>query len=176
MNKRDQQPGSNQLVSETDREMLRSILRKDNDRIKDEIHDAKTDVVFKLGFEGGGLEITRFTTAEGKEYFVTSGCYMTMDDNDDEDWISWKNEPTASFAGSLAELQMGTDMLCITPLVVHPDYRQTVREYVDKLLGQVTNEKRERMGDYIPANADGWFSRLRDHTGIRPQDDKDSKD
>ena len=148
-------------ISQADRDLLRSILASDNDRIKSEMLGAKADVVFKLGFEGGGLEVTRSSCLNGKEYFVTSGINMTMDDDDNEDWVSWADEPTASFAGSLAELKFGTDILCIVPLVVHAKYRDTVRNYIEELLSNVTSEDRERMGDSVPANAEEWFSRLR---------------
>lgn len=147
-------------ISEADRDLLRSILEKDNERIKQEIKNAETDIVFELGFEGGGLEVIRFRTANGKVYFRTSGASMTLDDNDDEEWIDWEDEPVASFEGSLAGLRLGTDILCITPLVVHPDFRRSVREYIENLLAKVTPDDRQRMGEFLAASADEWFDRL----------------
>lgn len=134
-------------------------MEKDNERIKQEIKNAETDVVFKLGFEGGGLEVTRYWTAKGKVYFRTSGTSMTLDDNDDEEWIDWEDEPVASFEGALAELPLGTDMLCITPLFVHPDFRRPVREFIEDLLAKVTPDDRQRMGEFLAENADSWFLR-----------------
>lgn len=160
MGNEEHQPESNRPISEADRDLLRSILNKDNDRIKQEIENAETDAVFKLGFEGGGLEVTRYRTASGKVYFRTSGTSMTLDDNDDEEWIDWEDEPVASFEGSLAELRLGTDILCITPLFVHPDFRRPVREYIEDLLAKVTPDDRRRMGEFLAASADKWFDRI----------------
>lgn len=148
------------LISAVDRGLLRTILEKDNERIKQEIKNAETDVVFELGFEGGGLEVTRYSAANGKVYFRTSGTSMTLDDHDDEEWIDWEDEPVASFEGSLAELRLGTNILCITPLFVHPDFSLPVREYIENLLAKVTPDDRQRMGEFLAASADEWFDRI----------------
>lgn len=160
MENQKQNPEGEPLISAVDRGLLLTILEKDNDRISQEIKNAETDVVFELGFEGGGLEVTRYRTANGKIYFRTSGTSMTLDDNDDEEWIDWEDEPVASFEGSLAELRLGTDILCITPLFVHPDFRRPVREYIEGLLAKVTPDDRDRMGEFLPARVDTWFDRL----------------
>ena len=160
MGNQEQQPESNRPISEADRDLLRSILNKDNDRIKQEIKNAETDVVLKLGFEGGGLEVTRYRTANGKVYFRTSGTSMTLDENDDEAWVDWEDEPVASFEGSLAELRFGINILCIMPLFVHPDFRRPVRECIENLLAKVTPDDRLRMGEFLAASADEWFDRL----------------
>jgi hypothetical protein len=152
---------TNDLILESDRNLLRSILQKDNDRIREEMRDAEAEVVFKIGFEGGGFEVKRFTTTAGKEYFITSGTNMTLDENDDDYWVPWENAPTASFEGSLAELGMDKNILYVRPLVVHPDYRETIGKYIEKFLSHVTSEERERMEGYVPADAENWFSRLR---------------
>lgn len=149
------------MISEADRSFLRAILDKDNERIKGEITDAESDILFKLGFEGGGLEVTRYRTAEGKTYFRTSGTGMRLDKNDDEEWVGWEDEPGASFAGALAELKMGTEILAIRPLLVHPDFLDTVKEYIESMLIRVTSHDRQRMGRFFAATADEWFKRLR---------------
>lgn len=146
-----------QLISESDRDMLRSILVKDNERIKDEIREAKSEVVFQVGFEGGGLEVTRYITRLGKMYFRASGTNMRLDENDDEEWVSWEDEPVASFNGALAELRFGIDLLCIVPILIHPDYREAVRNHVELLSTQVTSEHRKRMGESLERGTDRWF-------------------
>ncbi|MBK9528107.1 MAG: hypothetical protein IPO41_07255 [Acidobacteria bacterium] len=166
MEDRKKRPESNDAVSKEDRDLLRTILTKDNDRIKQEIRNAETDVVFELGFEGGGLEVTRYRAVNGKVYFRTSGTSMTLDEKDDEKWIDWEDEPVASFEGSLAELRLGTNILCITPISVHPDFRLTVRTYIEELLAKVTTDDRQRMGEFLAASADEWFDRL-DRFGSR---------
>lgn len=155
-----QRPKGESLISPLDRGLLRSILVKDNERIKQEIKDAEPDVVFKLGFEGGGLEVTRYRTADRKVYFRTTGTSMTLDENDDEAWVDWEDEPVASFEGTLAELRLGTDILCITPLFVDPDFCRPVREYIEELLAKVTPDERDRMGEFLPTSADRWFDRV----------------
>lgn len=151
----------NTPISKDDREMLRSILQKDNDRIREEMRGAKKEIVFRLGWEGGGLEVTRYRCTNGKTYFVTSGTNMTLDENDDDYWVPWENAPTASFEGTLAEIGLDSSLLCLRPSRVHRDYRSMVLEHVNRLLGQVTKEDRERMGDLLPGSADEWLSRLR---------------
>lgn len=153
-------PTSNE-ISDADREMLKSILMKDNDRIKKEMSDATAEIVFELGFEGGGIEVTRFTTADGKVYFRNSGTSMRLDDNDDEEWVNWEGEPTTSFEGALREMKMGKDILCIVPIQLHRDYRDQVRRCIEEILSEVTVEDRERMGASFPKNVDDWFSRIR---------------
>ena len=149
----------NDLISDDDRAMLRSILTKDNDRIRQEMHGAKKEVVFRLGWEGGGLEVTRYRCATEKTYFVTSGTNMTLDENDDDYWVPWENAPTASFEGTLAELSLNTSLLCLRPSRVHRDYRGMVLEHVNQLLGQVTMENRERLEELLPANGADWLAR-----------------
>jgi hypothetical protein len=151
---------SDNPISEADRDLLRSILKKDNDRIKDEIIGSESEVVFELAFEGGGLEVTRYRTKNGKVYYRTSGTSMRLDDNDDEEWVDWEDEPVTSFDGTLVELRMGINILCITPILVHPDYRSSVRNYVEARLAEVTVDDRKRMGSYLAATADQWFERL----------------
>ena len=148
-------------ISDADREMLKSILRKDNDRIKKEMSDATEEIVFELGFEGGGIEVTRFTTADGKIYFRNSGTSMRLDDNDDEEWVDWQGEPTTSFEGALRDMKLGKDMLCIVPIQLHQEYRDQVRRYVEEILADVTKEDRERMGSSLPKNVNDWFTRIR---------------
>jgi len=148
-------------ISKDDREMLRSILNKDNNRIREEMRGAKKEVVFRLGWEGGGLEVTRYKCSSGKTYFVTSGTNMTFDENDDDYWVPWEDAPTASFEGSLAELGMGVSLLCLRPSRVHRDYRSIVLEHADRLLGQVTKDDRQQLGDLLPSSANEWLSRLR---------------
>lgn len=141
--------------------MLKSILKKDNDRIKNEIAHATAEAVFELGFEGGGIEVTQFTTADRKLYFRNSGTSMRLDDNDDEEWVNWEGEPTTSFEGALREMKIGKDILCIVPIQLHRDYRDQVRRCLEEILSEVTVKDRERMGASLPKNVDDWFSRIR---------------
>jgi len=149
------------IMTQADRDLLGSILEKDNDGIRQEMKNATLEEVFKIGYEGGGLEVIRHTTSDRKQYFVTSGSNMAFDDDDNEEWVQREDDPTASFEGSLVELGFGTNILYIKPLFVHSDYYDAVRQYIEKLLAQVTIEERERMGEYVPADADEWFARLR---------------
>lgn len=141
--------------------MLRSILEKDNDRIKAEIQDAEEEVVFELGHSSGGMEVTRYVTRDGKICFRTSGGGMTLDENDDEKWVSWEDEPVLTFEGALAELRTGINFLCLRPISLHHDYRDAVRQHIEALLAQVTADDRKRMGTFLVKSADQWFSRLR---------------
>lgn len=157
----DSEDPDERLISDYDRDLLGRILRNDNDRLMREIRDAPASVVFEVGFEGGGLEITQYLTPTGKAYFLTSGTNMRLDDNDDEEWAHWEDMPTASFEGSLAELRLGKDILCLRPRTVHPDHRDAVRKHIASLLAKVTFEDRQRMGGYLPASADEWLGRLK---------------
>lgn len=148
-------------ISDADREMLKSILKMDNDRIEKEIADATAEVVFELGFEGGGIEVTRYTTADGKAYFRNSGTSMRLDENDDEEWVNWEGDPTTSFEGALRDMKVGKDILCIVPIQLHRDYRDQVRRHIEDILAEITDEDRDRMGSSLPKNVDDWFSRIR---------------
>lgn len=149
----------NQAISETDRDMLRSILKKDNDRITEEIRLAKSDVILELGFEGGGIEVTRYTTPNGKVYFRNSGSSMRLDHNDDEEWVNWQDDPVTSFDGALLEMKIGIDMLAIRPILIHRDFSQAVREHIEALYADLTPDDRRRMGEFMPENADAWLHR-----------------
>ena len=148
-------------VSDTDRELLRSILKKDNERLEIEADGAKGECVFVMNWEGGGTEITRYTAADGKHYFRRSGGGMGLDENDDEVWNYYDGEITSSFEEELFFIGFGTGILALRPSVVHPDYRDRMREYIEKLLTEVTSDDRRRLGDLIPTTADRWFDRLK---------------
>lgn len=87
---------------------------------------ADKEEVLSLGFEGGCAEIYRFRGEDGNWYFINSGTSMTFDDDDDEEWISWEDASTDSIVEALSELGLGSSILCIHPLFVHPDYRSDV--------------------------------------------------
>lgn len=149
------------LVSKDDRDLLRSILVIDDERIEDEINGLEPEEVFSLAYEGGGMRIARFTTPEGKQYFRSSGGDMHIDDDGNESWPEWSDGPYASLNGALIEHGLGTNLLCLKPSFIHPDHRDEVRTHVEHLFGQVTTEDRKRMGEYLPKDAEKWFSRLR---------------
>ena len=148
-------------ITDADRDLLRSILKQDNERIESEIADSTGEIVFELAFEGGGIEVTRYTAAEGKVYFRNSGTSMRLDENDDEEWVDWQSDPTTSFEGALRELKIGRDILCISPIRLHRDYSELVLRHIEAVLAEVTPDDRERMGSSIPQSVEAWFSRIR---------------
>ena len=148
-------------ITDADRDLLRSILKQDNERIESEIADSTGEIVFELAFEGGGIEVTRYTAAEGKVYFRNSGTSMRLDENDDEEWVDWQSDPTTSFEGALRELKIGRDILCISPIRLHRDYSELVLRHIEAVLAEVTSDDRERMGSSIPQSVEAWFSRIR---------------
>lgn len=150
-----------ELISKDDKAFLSSILRKDNERILIEIQGAKKEVVFSVGFEGGGFSITRYRCPDGKMYFRLSGGGLVLDEIDDEKWEYYEDAPTASFEGSLAELSFGKDLLALTPSVLHNDVREIMRTHIEELFNRITAEDRVRMGDFLAGNADEWLNRVR---------------
>ena len=148
-------------ISDADREMLRSILRKDNDRLEAAVEGAETQCVFRMNWEGGGTEITRYTTPVGKHYFRRSGGGVDIDENDDEVWNHYEGDLVSSFEEVLFFLGFGKEILCLRPSVVHPDYRDRMREYIDKLLKEVISDDRRRLGNRLAKTADQWFERLK---------------
>ena len=150
-----------QAITEADRDLLRSILKQDNARIESEIANASVEVVFELAFEGGGVEITRYATVEGKSYFRNSGTSMRLDDNDDEEWVDWQGPPNTSFDGALRDLKFGRDILCISPIRLHRDYFDVVHRHIEAVFADLTADDRERMGSSCPQSVEAWFSRIR---------------
>lgn len=144
-----------------DLEMLRSILKKDNERLETKIEGSSAEPVFILNWEGGGTEITRYTTANGEQFFRRSGGGMDLDDNDDEVWNHYDGDPSVSFEEELFFLGFGKDILALRPSLIHPDYRARMREYIEKLLDEVNVDDRLRLGDLLPRNVDDWFERVR---------------
>lgn len=144
-----------------DLEMLRSILKKDNERLESKIEGASAEPVFVMNWEGGGTEITRYTTADGEQYFRRSGGGMDLNENDDEVWNHYDGDPSASFEEELFFLGFGKDILALRPSLIHPDYRERMREHIDKLLSEVTDDDRRRFGKRMAQSADQWFERLK---------------
>jgi hypothetical protein len=149
------------LISKNDKEFLGSILRKDNERIFVEMEGADEDVVFRVGYEGGGFSITRYHCRNGKTYFRSSGGNLTLRENDDDTWKYYENHPSVSFEGALAGLHLGKDVLALRPSVVHDDVREQVRTLIEGLLGEITGDDRVRMDDYLARNADDWLKQKR---------------
>jgi NAD-dependent deacetylase len=130
---------------------------------------AEKEEVLSLGFEGGGAEIYRLRGKDGKWYFINSGTSMTLDDDDDEEWISWEHAPTTSIVEALDDLGLGVDILCIHPLFVHPDYRSDVNRYIDMTIQSVTDDERQRFGDFIVKDADSWLAKADRHMNLELQ-------
>lgn len=144
-----------------DLELLKSILKKDNQRLEGESEGALAEPLFAMNWEGGGTEITQYTAADGKQYFRRSGGGIDIDENDDEVWSHFEDEIASSFEEVLFFLGFGKDILALRPSLVHPDYRERMREYINRLLSEVTSDDRQRLGKRMATTADQWFERLR---------------
>ena len=88
----------------------------------------KQEVVLELGVEGGGATVLRTPLASGGWQFQVKGSSMDLDENDEEQWRSWRSGPVLSVGEALREVAGDGSWVFFHPLTVHPDYRAVVWE------------------------------------------------
>lgn len=144
-------------IDDNDREFLSRILRLDNERLDQELLEARKDVVLQLGCEGGGLDITRLSTLDGKQFFRHSGSSIALDENEDEVWNSWHGDPHSDFVAAIDDATADMPIFWMKPMALKPEFRLQLEEYIQRKIDEATPEVRRRMGSLMPENADGWF-------------------
>lgn len=135
-----------------------------NDKIEDVLRQQKTAVkesVLKIGVEGGGLDLFRFKTSDGKWYFCTEGSSISLDDNDDEEWISWKTEPVESLAEGIGSFKLGYQIFHFQPILIHPEIRAELKRYLENLYESLSTEEKGRLVYHNDSliTPDNWIGR-----------------
>jgi hypothetical protein len=88
------------------------------------------EVVLELGVEGGGATIFRTPLGSGGWQFYVEGSSMYLDENDNEDWRSWRSEPVLNIEEALRSVANDCSWIFFYPVTVHPEYRAAVWELV----------------------------------------------
>jgi len=93
---------------------------------------SEKELVLEVGCEGGGGEIFRVWSNDEKWTFFSTGSSMYLDDNDDEAWKEWRSDPSESLIEALNEFISGDQLMFFHPVFVHPEYRSSVKNYLEK--------------------------------------------
>ncbi len=78
--------------------------------------------VLSIRWEGGGKDLFRFKSSDGKWYFFAEGSSMAFDENDIDTTISFQSEPVESIAEGIKELISDFQIFFVLPTFVHPEY------------------------------------------------------
>jgi len=106
---------------------------------------AEKELVLKLGVEGGGAAIYRTSLPpSGTWQFHVEGSSMYLDENDDEDWRHWTNEPVQTIQEALRSVAKDGSWVFYYPVSVHPEYRTLVWEQVQEIVRKLPKERSER--------------------------------
>jgi hypothetical protein len=94
---------------------------------------AKSELVIRLGIEGGGNDIFRTPRPSGGWQFHVEGSSMDMDENDDEVWRYYASEPFSTIEEALRSISENGAWVCYYPCEIHADYRKFFWELVQKM-------------------------------------------
>lgn len=101
------------------------------------------EVVLELGVEGGGATVFRNALGSGDWQFYVEGSSMYLDENDNEDWRSWRSEPVLSVEEALLSVADDGSWVFFHPVTVHPEYQTAVWELAQAAAGKLPEGHRE---------------------------------
>jgi hypothetical protein len=104
---------------------------------------AEKEVDLELGVEGGGATVSRTRLGSGGWQFHVEGSSMYLDENDDEDWHSWRSEPALSIEEALRWVADDGSWVFFYPVTVHPECRAAVWELAQAAAGRLPEGRRE---------------------------------
>jgi hypothetical protein len=82
--------------------------------------------VMSYGCEGGGTTISRTSAAGGGYTFHFHGSSMSLDDDDNEEWVEFRSPPFGTLAEAIGAGSRSGQWVIMYPLFVHPDYHAEV--------------------------------------------------
>lgn len=132
-------------------------------------NSAVKEAVLEIACEGGGAELFRFKADDGKWRFFTSGSSISLDENDDEEWISWENEPVESIAEAIESFKLGYQIFIFHPLFISAEHRAEVKKYLEDLYESLTEDEKERLKsfEHSAATPDKWLAAAEKETERR---------
>jgi len=102
---------------------------------------SKGEPVLSLGVEGGGLSIYRTPLASGGWQFHQAGSSMFVDDHMDESWIPWTSDAAPMIQDALRSIAKNGSWVFYYPILIHPDYRATVKHLVLEIVRNLSAER-----------------------------------
>ncbi len=79
-----------------------------------------------FGCEGGGTTISRTSAVGGGYTFHFHGSSMSLDDDDNEEWVEFSSPPFGTLAEAIGAMSRSGQWVIMYPLFVHPDYHAEV--------------------------------------------------
>jgi len=116
---------------------------------------SEKELVLKIGVEGGGADLFRTPLDSGGWQFHVEGSSMYLDEQDNEEWRSWRSQPFLSIEEALRSVATDGSWVSFCPMEVHPEYRTTVWELAQDVASKLPKESRER-----------WKRRSQDWQGL----------
>lgn len=134
------------------------------ERTEDILRQQKTaakEKVLEIGREGSRVNLYRFKTKAGKWYFFTEGSSISLDENDDEEWISRETEPVESLAEGIDSFQLGYQIFHFQPIFIHPEIRAELERYLENLYDSLSAEEKGQLVfpnlPYYPITPGNWI-------------------
>jgi len=122
-------------------------------------NSADKEEVFRVACEGGGTRLFRFKADNGKYYFCTEGSSISMDAHDNEEWITWTTGAVETISEGINLLKLGFQIFLFHPTLMHPDYRNEVKEYMENLYMNLSGEEKGRLRRFDAViTPETWFA------------------
>lgn len=118
------------------------------ERTEDILRQQKTaakEKVLEIRCEGGGAELYRFKTRDGKWYFLTESSSISLDENDSEEWIQWETEAVESIFEAIDSFKLGYQIFRFQPILIHPEIRAELKQYLENLYESLSAEEKGRL-------------------------------
>jgi hypothetical protein len=104
---------------------------------------AEKELVLELGVEGGSATVYRTALVYGGWQFHVEGSSIYLDENDFEDWRSWRSEPFLSIEEALESFAKDGSWVLFYPVTVHPDFRPSACKLAQEVASKLPEELRE---------------------------------
>lgn len=115
------------------------------------------ELVVTIATEGGGFDVFREKDSDGKWRFYQEGTSFGLDENDDEVDREWTSERFATIGEVLDWSQLGLDLLAFHARDVHPDHRDELIKYIDRLADQMTADFERRFAGLKGITGEEWL-------------------
>ena len=113
------------------------------------------ELVLSIGWEGGCETIYRRPAAAGSWQYSVDGNEMWIEDDENENH-SWKQEASSTLEQAIESLGLGHRLVRFHPIKVHPEYRQTIWEYVNRIAENPPKDFKDRFSINWEHRLDEW--------------------
>ncbi len=102
---------------------------------------ANGELILEIAAEGAGATFARTRRDTGEWAYFATGTTIDLDSDDIDYWRSWESCFFPSLEESLSSFSKDGDWILLTPLAVHPEFRQFIWELAQRIAMSLPEHK-----------------------------------